>query len=94
MTPDELEYGKRLFSATSDIVGRLDPKTIKGAVNWGDLDCVAAEKIESLNMLGQVETSWRVVIEEASPAAYELTTAIHNALSSEGFGDVEVQAEW
>ncbi len=94
MTEEETAFGKRLIAATSDIIGRLDPTTINGAVNWGDLDCVSAEKVESMDAFGNANMAWRVIVEEAAPSAYELGSAIHTALAAEGFKNVEVHLDW
>lgn len=94
MTPEELDYSARLMKATDDFLGTLKPNQIKGAINWGDLGCSLVERVESYGGSPATELAWRVVIEEAAPGSYELTSAVHNELSAQGFKNIEVQAEW
>lgn len=95
MTPEELAYCRDLMNATDDILGRLKPEDFKGsAINWGDLGCALVEKVETFDGAERTEYSWRVVIEEASPAAYALASAVYNELAHNGFPDVEVQLDW
>lgn len=94
MTEEEITYSERLMQATDEIVRGLKPGEIKGAINWGDLGCVAVEKVESFCGTRDIELAWRVVIEEAAPGSYELASAVHSALSSAGFKNVEVATDW
>lgn len=63
---------------------------IGGAVNWGDLHCVAALRVED----DEGRISYRVEIEEVAPDAGELQKFIHEQLKESGFPDVEVYTEW
>lgn len=63
---------------------------IKGAINWGDLHCVAALRVED----DHGEISYRVEIEEVSPDAAELQRYVHERLKAAGYPDVEVYTEW
>jgi hypothetical protein len=63
---------------------------IKGAINWGDLGCVSAERYET----DEDDFGYRVLIEEAAPDAYHLQKFIANYLDEHGFSYVEVMTEW
>lgn len=95
MTPEEVKFSKELFDEVDNIIGTLDPKSIKGAINWGDLGCACVERVEYYHGPGgEIEKAWRVVVEEAAPGSYELTGAVHKALNERGFTDIEVQCDW
>lgn len=94
MTPEHRRYADQLMKVTDEVLEALDPSTIKGAINWGDLSCRIVERVELFSSSPVTETVWRVVIEEAAPDAYELSAAVFNALAHSGFKDVEVQLEW
>lgn len=94
MNETDQQYAARLMKATDEILQATDPKTIKGAINWGDLGCSLVERVEMFDGSPQIERAWRVVVEEASPDSHELAAYVHNLLSSLGFKDVEVQCDW
>mgnify|MGYP000907499186 FL=1 len=64
--------------------------SIKGAINWGDLNCVEVEL--SVN----VEGTWMLnaVIEEADPNNPDLLGYIVEQLKQRGYANVFVRAEW
>jgi hypothetical protein len=64
--------------------------TIKGAINWADLGCTEARSWT--NHHG--ETGYSLIIEEASPDAYELAQFIQAELDKAGFKIIEIQLEW
>jgi hypothetical protein len=66
---------------------------VDDAVNWGDLGCIAAERVEVLAD-DVVNVEWRVIIEEAAPDAYAFRALISEELAKRGFGRVVVVTEW
>jgi hypothetical protein len=85
MTPDELDYGRRLVSETNAIFAKLDSAAVDDAVNWGDLGCIAAERVEVLAD-DVVNVEWRVIIEEAAPDAYGFRALNLRSLPSAALG--------
>jgi hypothetical protein len=60
------------------------------AINWGDLQCVAAERYTTKDgTMGH-----RVWIEEADPSAYHLRDFVRGYLERAGFAGVDVMLEW
>jgi len=94
MTPEDRLYCHRLMEATDEFLSRLEPSSIKGAINWADLQCVQVERVETFDETDRVEAAYRVIIEEASPDSYQLAAAVSNALAGAGFTRVEVHCEW
>lgn len=88
------EYLQRLQKATEailrDAYEHRNGNLSRGAVNWADLHCVAALRVE--NQDGEV--SWRVEIEEVAPDAVDLQRFVHSKLEEAGFFDIEVFTEW
>jgi hypothetical protein len=79
MTKTELDYSRSLMAETNAILARLDSTKIHGAINWGHLDCTAVEKVKTFS--GNANSiEWRVLIEEASPDAYEFRTLLPSNL--------------
>lgn len=72
----------------NDAIGRLKPDECPGAINWGDLSCVEVSLV-----LTDDEPQWRVVIEEASPDAWNLQIYVHKELVKLGY-DAFVSTEW
>jgi len=62
-------------------------------VNWGDLHCVAAEKITGV-CEGELFTYYRVRIEECGDSATKLQNFIQTTLNDRGYTNVEVDMEW
>ena len=79
------EAGERAARAAYKATPRVD-----GAINWGDLHCVAALRVEY--HWGEIE--YRVEIEEAAPDNAALQGFIHARLEEDGFPDVAVYTEW
>jgi hypothetical protein len=64
------------MAETNSILAGLDSTKIHDAVNWGDLGCTAVEKVKTF-FGNATSIEWRVLIEEASPDAYEFRTLAH-----------------
>ncbi|ARQ01867.1 hypothetical protein [Pseudorhodoplanes sinuspersici] len=94
MSPEDQNYCHRLMEAADEFLSSLNPHDMKGAINWGDLGCSLVERVEMFDGSGQIETAFRVIVEEADPGSFELAAAVHNALSGAGFKNIEVQCEW
>jgi hypothetical protein len=62
---------------------------IQDSVNWGDLGCVEASVVVSLD-----EIYYQVLIEEASPDAYDFQRFVRDYLRERGFGNVRVHRNW
>lgn len=62
---------------------------VQGGVNWGDLHCIEASLVISL----EGEAYFQVSIEEASPDAHEFREFIHKYLEERGY-IVHVLTEW
>jgi hypothetical protein len=93
MTKDELAHGRAFIAATNAILPGLDPKAVEDAVNWADLGCICAERVETI--CGEaVDVEWRVIVSEASPDAYKFREAVSEALARRGFPSVVVVTEW
>jgi hypothetical protein len=93
MTKDELAHGRALLAATNSILAGLDPKVVDDAVNWGDLNCISVERVETI-CGDAVDVEWRVIVSEASPDAYKFREAVSSALAKRGFPQVAVVTEW
>lgn len=65
-------------------------RSIDGPVNWGALECVAAEWYEADNGA----CGYRVYLEEASPAAHALQAFIAEWLAARGVDNVVVVTDW
>ena len=72
---------------TDDACDAANP-IVQDAVNWGDLGCVEASVVVSLKEI------YFVLIEEASPDAWEFHKFIGEYLRERGFENVRVQTEW
>jgi len=80
-----------LRKATSDAIGRIEAAgRVAGAINWADLDCIEAARIET----DEEYTYFRVVISEASPDADKFQRAVRADLHEHGFPCIEVVTEW
>lgn len=86
VTPRELA---RLANAACEAAYE-QRQSIDGTINWADLECVAAEWYEA----DDGTRGYRVFIEEADPAAYELQTFIAEWLIARGVEDVVVLTDW
>ena len=89
MTRAELDYSRSLMAETNSILAALGSAKIHRAVNWCYLACTAVEKVKTFsgNATG---TEWRVLIEEASPDAYEFRTLVAEGLARRGYAGVAV----
>lgn len=92
MTTDPIiaELQRIVEAAEGACVAALADKSIKGAINWGDLHCHEARRY--INQRGEIGIE--VHIEEASESAYELQQFIGEFLRKEGISGVEVHTEW
>jgi hypothetical protein len=93
MTKSELGYSHSLMAETNSILAGLDSTKIHDAINWGDLGCIAVEKVKAFS--GNVtRTEWRVLIKKASPDAYEFRALVAEELARRGYEGVAVVTEW
>lgn len=86
LTPEAGDLAERVAQVIDTAIGRADPATIKGAVNWGDLGCISVEF--------DTDGTVTALVSEASPDASELITHLVAALRAAGIGDVWVRTEW
>jgi hypothetical protein len=89
MTKAELDYSRSLMAETNAILARLDGTKIPDTINWGHLGCTAVEKVKTFSG-NATSIEWRVLIEEASPDAYEFRTLVAEELAKRGFSGVAV----
>ena len=89
MTKAELGYSRSLMAETNSILVGLDSTKIHNAVNWCHLRCTAVEKVKIFSG-NAISIEWRVLIEEASPDAYELRTLVAEELARRGYSGVAV----
>jgi hypothetical protein len=89
MTKAELDYSRSLMGETNAILAGLDSTKIPDAINRGHLGCTAVEKVKTFS--GNANSiEWRVLIEEASPDAYEFRTLVAEELARRGYSGVAV----
>jgi|PlaIllAssembly_1097288.scaffolds.fasta_scaffold05989_11 hypothetical protein len=81
-----------LLEETNKILEDLDPHEVPGAINWGDLRCVDALKMQSVH--DTKANFYQVEIEEADPGAWELHEHVSKALAERGFYHVQVVTAW
>jgi len=87
------EYDLKLLRAAGERAiasAHQNAAKIAGAINWGDLHCVAALRVED----DQGEIHYRVEIEEAAPDNDKLSRHVSEYLTGCGFPGVEVYTEW
>ena len=89
MTKAELDYSRSLMAETNSILAGLDSTKIHDAINWDHLGCTAVEKVKIFSG-NATSREWRVLIEEASPDAYEFRTLVAEELARRGYPDVAV----
>ena len=93
MTKAELDYSRSLSTETNSILARLDSTMIHDAVDWGHLGCTAVEKAKIFSG-NAISIEWRVLIEQASPDAYEFRTLVAEQLARRGYSGVAVVTQW
>jgi hypothetical protein len=93
MTKAELDYSRSLSTETNSVLAGLDSTMIHDAVEWGHLGCTAVEKVKIFSG-NAVSIEWRVLIEEASPDAYEFRTLVAERLARRGYSGVAVVTQW
>jgi hypothetical protein len=93
MTKAELDYSRSLSAETNSILAGLDGTKIYDAVDWDHLGCTAVEKVKIFSG-NAISIEWRVLIEEASPDAYEFRTLVAEQLSRRGYSGVAVVTQW
>ena len=93
MTSEKAKYCERLMNDTNEIISRLDAQAIGGVVNWDNLRCVTVEWVQS-HTGNDDETTWRVVIEKASPLAHEFRQSVSDGLAERGYCGIEVELNW
>jgi hypothetical protein len=89
MTKAEVDYSRSLMAETNSILAALSSAKIHDAVNWCDLACAAVEKVKTFSG-NATSIEWRVLIEEASPDAYEFRTLVAEELARRGYSGVAV----
>jgi hypothetical protein len=77
------------MAETTAILAGLDSTKIHDAINWGHLGCTAVEKVKTF-FANANSIEWRVLIEEASPDAYEFRTLVAEELARRGYSGVAV----
>ena len=82
-----LQHLRRLANEALDAA---EVAGIEDAVNWGNLSCVEA----ALVLTDEGRSSYWVIIEGASPDAYNLVTYVEDWLAKRGWTDVVVLTEW
>jgi hypothetical protein len=92
MTKAELDYSRSLMAETNSILAGLDSTKIHDAINWGHLGCSAVEKVKTFSG-NATSIEWRVLIEEASPDAYEFRALVAEELARRGYSGVAVVTE-
>jgi hypothetical protein len=93
MTKAELDYSRALSTETNSILAGLDSAKLHDAVDWGHLRCTAVEKVKIFSG-NAIRIEWRVLIEEASPDAYEFRTLVAEQLARRGYSGVAVVTQW
>jgi hypothetical protein len=89
MTKAELDYSRSLMAETNAILAGLDSIKINDAIKWGHLGCTAVEKVKTFS--GNANSiEWRVLIEGASPDAYEFRTLVAEELARRSYSGVAV----
>ena len=82
----------RIMADTEALLHALKTETPKDiaqdAINWADLHCIQA------NWIFYPDTRWQIIISEASPTAWHLQTYIAEALTTQGYSNVDVIMEW
>ena len=82
---------KELQALTDSILRELDSSDFSAdPINWGDLRCSAARRIEDQDG----EIALEVTIEEAAPSSYELRVAVAERLFNITGFLIEVVTEW
>ena len=89
MTKSELDYSRSLMAETNSILAGFDSTKIHEGINWGRLGCTAVEKVKTFSG-NATSVEWRVLIEEASPDAYEFRTLVTEELARRGYSGVAV----
>lgn len=84
----------KLIADTNAAIAVARDQCIEGAVNWGDLQCIAAEQVAGVIPTGEEFTAWRVEIEEASPTATRFKVFVSGHLALLGWDHVEVSTDW
>jgi hypothetical protein len=87
MTIDEL---KKLRAATDDVIGTISRDPPNWPVNWADLSCRQTSWIVTDDGAEYAE----VLIEEASPEAFEFRETVRCELARRGYLGVQVVTEW
>lgn len=81
---------ERLRKHTDMLCGTFSPADIPGAINWGDLGCVAANYCID----NDGREFYQVIIEEAAEENPALERAIREALQRDGWEHVGVIITW
>ena len=81
---------RALKCIVNEILEEANKDEIDGAINWADLACTSARYV--VQDTGEILLS--VIIEEASPDAWDLQNYVDNKLIARGWNNVEVMTEW
>ena len=68
---------KPIYEYANEVLSKLKPTDIAGAINWGDLSCTDVEECRSVH---DDFTTVRVTIEEADPNNPELCEHMYEAM--------------
>lgn len=83
---------KPIYDYANEVLDKLDPHYVEGAINWGDLSCTDVEECRSVH---DNFTTVRVTIEEADPNNPELCEYMYGMLVTKFDGVAfDVRTEW
>jgi len=80
----------RLRTKVNDILADAEEILLRGAINWGNLRCIAASYVVD----DRGDEGYEVLIEEASPDNPELADFISYQLDGTEFSPLEIRFEW
>jgi len=87
-----MDTGEKIAAYVESILKNIDPNTIDGAINWGDLHCVEVSK--HITLWPDTEEYYQVLIEEADPVNPELVEFVQEKLFRVLGHIIRVEFEW
>ena len=88
---DVTNHLQALIAATnSALISLRRTRAVRCSANWGDLNCIDAEKVED----SRGRTSYRVIISEADPINDDMHKYIAQVLEDAGLPKIDVVTEW
>lgn len=97
MTDDEKIFARDLARVGNAAIEQASTEKLIRGVNWADLGVRSVQRVEELTDRFDVNSFWRILIEEASPDASELHRAVYDRIKADGRFDgheIEVSTEW